>query len=151
MGRVHHVFCPIEPSYCQSHYFLVHIKPPDEWGQSRLPEPLENIRTFYDDGHLTVAAKPISPGQLRSIIKFEEGGCLIFDPMVEETEQRFRTKGYYPPGTYRYKHKKYQYDYVFGPQVTQLEVFEKTTKLLLNGFLDGYNVTVFVYGVSSQP
>ena len=68
--------------------------------------------------------------------------------MDEETEQLFRTKGYYPPGTYRHKHKN---DYVFGPQATQLEVLEKTTKLLLDGVLDGYNATVFAYGVSSQP
>ena len=88
---------------------------------------------------------------MRTIIKFEEDGCLIYDPMDQETEQKFRTKGYYPPGTYRYKHKKYQYDYVFGPQVTQIEVFEKTTKPLLEGVLDGYNATVFAYGVSERP
>jgi len=71
--------------------------------------------------------------------------------MDEETEQKFRTKGYHPPGTYRHKHKKYQYDYVFGPRATQIDVFEQTTKPLLEGVLDGYNATVFAYGVSNRP
>lgn len=67
--------------------------------------------------------------------------------MDPQAEAMYRQKGYLPPGTYRYKHRKYQYDNVFGPNVTQQEVFERTTKPLLDGLLDGYNATVFAYGV----
>ena len=67
--------------------------------------------------------------------------------MDQQAEAIYRQKGYLPPGTYRYKHRKYQYDVVFGPEVTQQAVFEGTTKPLLDGILDGYNGTVFAYGV----
>lgn len=71
--------------------------------------------------------------------------------MDAEAEAAYRLKGYHPPGTYRFKHRKYQYDHVFGPTTTQSEVFERTTKPLLDGILDGYNGTVFAYGVCSLP
>lgn len=68
--------------------------------------------------------------------------------MDPQAEAIYRQKGYLPPGTYRYKHRKYQYDHVLGPNVKQQEVFERTTKPLLDGIFDGYNATVFAYGVS---
>jgi kinesin family protein 18/19 len=109
---------------------------------------LESTRPFFGDGHLTAHVKSSNFGHFRKVIAYEEDGSLIFDPMDPQTESQYRTKGYLPPGTYRYKHKKYQYDQVFGPHATQVEVFERTTKPLLDGIFDGYNATVFAYGVS---
>lgn len=43
---------------------------------------------------------------------------------------------------------RYVFDHVFQMDTTQEEVFEKTAKPLLPGVLDGYNATVFAYGVS---
>ncbi|PVF94748.1 kinesin-domain-containing protein [Serendipita vermifera] len=126
----------------------VRIRPLTEWEAARLPDPLESTRPFFGDGHLTSHVKPTNSGHFRKIIAYEEDGSLIFDPMDPQTESQYRTKGYMPPGTYRYKHKKYQYDQVFGPNATQLEVFERTTKPLLDGIFDGYNATVFAYGAT---
>lgn len=39
------------------------------------------------------------------------------------------------------------FDQVFGMGAEQEEVFAKTAKPLLPGVLDGYNATVFAYGV----
>ncbi|KAG8798504.1 kinesin-like protein Klp5 [Serendipita sp. 411] len=126
----------------------VRIRPATESEAARLPDPLDTSRTFFGDGHLTTQVRPSTFGQLRNIIAYEEDGSLIYDPMDPQVEALYRAKGYLPPGTYRYKHRKYQYDQVFGPKVTQQEVFERTTRPLLDGILDGYNGTVFAYGAT---
>lgn len=43
----------------------------------------------------------------------------------------------------------YIFDHVFRMDASQEDVFEKTAKPLLPGVLDGFNATVFAYGVSS--
>jgi len=48
----------------------------------------------------------------------------------------------------RSKEKQYAFDYVFGQETTNPEVFEKTTKFLIPGILDGFNATVFAYGAT---
>lgn len=45
----------------------------------------------------------------------------------------------------------YLFDRVFEPESTQDEVFRETALPLLPGLLDGYNATVFAYGVSGGP
>lgn len=67
------------------------------------------------------------------------------------------------PGVRRYKDKRsvrlfaencqltrgrYVFDRVFGMDASQDMVFEHTAKPLLAGVLDGFNATVFAYGVS---
>ncbi|KIM29533.1 hypothetical protein M408DRAFT_328780 [Serendipita vermifera MAFF 305830] len=126
----------------------VRIRPPSAWEAARLPDPTDSTRPFFGDGQLSAQARPTTFGQFRNIIAYEEDGSLIYDPMDPQAEAIYRTKGYLPPGTYRYKHRKYQYDNVFGPHITQKEVFERTTKPLLDGILDGYNGTVFAYGAT---
>ncbi|OMJ86997.1 hypothetical protein SteCoe_11396 [Stentor coeruleus] len=53
-----------------------------------------------------------------------------------------------PPGPInkRLNEKKYAFDFAFGENVSQQEVFNKTTMFLLEGVLSGYNATVFAYG-----
>ena len=46
------------------------------------------------------------------------------------------------------KEKQYAFDYVFGKEVLQKEVFEKSVKFALDGVLDGFNATVFAYGAT---
>ena len=45
---------------------------------------------------------------------------------------------------------RYAFDRVFAKDTTQDEVFEDTAKPLLPGLFDGFNATVFAYGVSSN-
>lgn len=40
------------------------------------------------------------------------------------------------------------FDRVFTGESRQIDVYEGTTQRLLDGLLDGYNSTVFAYGVS---
>ncbi len=46
----------------------------------------------------------------------------------------------------RSREKQYAFDYCFDPSSTQETVYNKTTKFLIHGVLDGFNATVFAYG-----
>lgn len=46
------------------------------------------------------------------------------------------------------KEKQYVFDYVFDESAEQLDVFEKSTKFLIEGITEGYNSTVFAYGAT---
>ena len=47
---------------------------------------------------------------------------------------------------HRSREKRYAFDYVFPPREPQQSVYERTTKFLIQGVLDGFNATVFAYG-----
>lgn len=51
-------------------------------------------------------------------------------------------------GNNRSKEKQYAFDYAFDKETNQVEVFNKTTKFLCDGVLNGYNATVFAYGAT---
>ena len=72
----------------------------------------------------------------------------MFDPEETDRAKAFAERGFVPPGTKRYKDKRFMFDRVLGPCARQTEVYEATAKPLLDGLLDGYNATVFAYGVS---
>ncbi|NXK86970.1 KI18A protein, partial [Formicarius rufipectus] len=46
------------------------------------------------------------------------------------------------------KDLKFMFDAIFDENSSQLEVFEQTTKTLIDGFLNGYNCTVLAYGAT---
>lgn len=72
---------------------------------------------------------------------------LTFDPDEKDRARAFVERGFLPPGTKRYKDKRFMFDRVFDGEARQGEVYAATAKPLLNGLLDGYNATVFAYGV----
>lgn len=74
---------------------------------------------------------------------------LCFDPDEKDKARAFMERGFLPPGTKRYKDKRFMFDRVFGHEAKQLDVYEATAQPLLSGLLDGYNTTVFAYGVRS--
>ncbi|KAJ8610296.1 hypothetical protein CTAYLR_009074 [Chrysophaeum taylorii] len=47
---------------------------------------------------------------------------------------------------HRSREKRYAFDYVFGEHHAQQTVYNRTTKFLIQGVLDGFNATVFAYG-----
>lgn len=52
------------------------------------------------------------------------------------------------PGGRRVKDQTFGFDRIFDENVTQGEVYEATTKPLLDNVMDGYNATVFAYGAT---
>ena len=72
--------------------------------------------------------------------------CRVFDPPEDSPVQRF-SKSVVPTGK-RVKDQTFGFDRIFDENSTQEEVFESTTKDLLENVLDGYNATVFAYGAT---
>lgn len=73
----------------------------------------------------------------------------MFDPDEKDKVRAFAERGFVPPGTKRYKDKRFMFDRVFDTDARQPDVYQGTARPLLDGLLDGYNATVFAYGVRS--
>ena len=56
--------------------------------------------------------------------------------------------GFLNPNNVRGKEKKMNFDLVFSPIIGQEKIFDSTTKFLIDKVLNGFNATVFAYGVT---
>jgi len=72
--------------------------------------------------------------------------CRVFDPPEDNPVQRF-SKSVFPQGK-RVKDQTFMFDKVFDENTSQNDVYESTTKGLLDSVLDGFNATVFAYGAT---
>lgn len=103
------------------------------------------------DGSLaTPGRNAISSTCLRQVVQVVDDRVLVFDPEEKDRARAFAERGFLPPGTKRYKDKRFMFDRVLDWEARQVDVYESTAKPLLDGLLDGYNATVFAYGVSSK-
>ena len=48
----------------------------------------------------------------------------------------------------RSKERQYAFDLAFDKDAGQIEIFNNTTKYLIDGIIEGYNATVFAYGAT---
>eukprot|EP00075_Anas_platyrhynchos_P012256 XP_027301509.1 kinesin-like protein KIF18B [Anas platyrhynchos] len=99
---------------------------------------------------VVVRVRPPNPcereGAAHAVLHVVDQHILVFDP--EEPSG--------PPGTalpgrgakHRGKDLKFVFDRVFGEGATQEEVFQHTTREVLDGVLNGYNCSVFAYGAT---
>lgn len=108
----------------------------------------------YDSCIRTDGALSISPAKavtnnapLREVIQIVDDRVLTFDPEERDASRAFVERGFLPPGTKRYKDRRFIFDKVFDHQARQEDVFHNTAKPLLTNLLDGYNATIFAYGV----
>ncbi|KEP54959.1 kinesin motor domain protein [Rhizoctonia solani 123E] len=125
----------------------VRIRPPTDYEFEKLPPPgFTGSSGFNGDGHLTSAPK-LKPYPLRRVVVPCDDRSLTFDPPDEEASKVYETKGYFP-GRKPFKDQLYIFDRVFDQDAQQIDVFEGTTKKLLDGILDGFNATVFAYGAT---
>jgi len=127
---------------------LVRIRPPNSWEATRLPE-----EPNFDDVVLRGEASLATPKKalnspLSHILRVTDKRLLVFDPPDEDTARAFKERGFLPPGTKRYKDRRFLFDRVFDMDAQQRDVFEETAKPLLDGLFDGFNATLFAYGVS---
>jgi kinesin family member 18/19 len=70
----------------------------------------------------------------------------VFDPPEDNPVQKF-SRSVVPNGK-RVKDQTFGFDRIFDENTTQGEVYESTTRNLLDSVLDGYNATVFAYGAT---
>jgi len=90
----------------------------------------------------------VSTATLRDIVQVVDDRILTFDPDEKDRAKAFMERGFMPPGTKRYKDKRFMFDKVLNHEARQEDVYQATSQPLLKGLLDGYNATVFAYGVS---
>jgi len=89
-----------------------------------------------------------SYSSVREIVQIVDDRILTFDPAEPDQAKAFVERGFIPPGTKRYKDRRFMFDRVFRPDASQQEVYDATARPLLQRLLDGFNTTVFAYGVS---
>lgn len=70
----------------------------------------------------------------------------VFDPPEDSPVHRF-SKSVVPQGK-RVKDQTFAFDRVFDENTAQADIYEGTTRNLLDSVLDGYNATVFAYGAT---
>ncbi|KAI0126798.1 kinesin motor domain-containing protein [Xylariales sp. AK1849] len=107
----------------------------------------EDGTMFLGDGSLAAAPTPkLKQTGIRSVIKVVDDRCLVFDPPEDNPVHKF-SRSVVPTGK-KVKDQVFAFDRIFDENVAQTEVYEGTTKNLLDSILDGYNATVFAYGAT---
>lgn len=70
----------------------------------------------------------------------------VFDPPEDNPIQKF-SRSVVPMGK-KVKDQTFGFDRIFDDNASQADVYEATTKPLLDSVIDGYNATVFAYGAT---
>ncbi|XP_074522413.1 kinesin-like protein KIF18A [Halichoeres trimaculatus] len=85
----------------------------------------------------------------RNVVQVVDAHMLIFDPKEEDMScfgsQRVRNRNINKRAN---KDLKFVFDHVFSEDCTQSDIFENTTKGVLDGVMNGFNCTVFAYGAT---
>ncbi|XP_074951034.1 kinesin-like protein KIF18A [Phalacrocorax aristotelis] len=88
-------------------------------------------------------------GNFAKVVHVVDQHILVFDPKEEEVSFFHGKKLTHRDINKRTKKDlKFVFDAVFAEDSSQLEVFEHTTKTVIDGFLNGYNCTVLAYGAT---
>ena len=97
---------------------------------------------------MSTPGKVVNTSTLREVVQLVDDRILTFDPDEKDRTKAFMERGFMPPGTKRYKDRRFMFDRVFNHEARQQDVYEATSQPLLQGLLDGFNATVFAYGVN---
>ncbi|XP_035011426.1 kinesin-like protein KIF18A isoform X2 [Hippoglossus stenolepis] len=85
----------------------------------------------------------------RNVVQVVDNHMLIFDPKEQDTScfgaQRLRNRNINKRAN---KDLKFVFDHVFDENSTQDDIFQSTTKGILDGVMNGFNCTVFAYGAT---
>ncbi|KZV65810.1 kinesin-domain-containing protein [Peniophora sp. CONT] len=126
----------------------VRVRPPTAYESTRLPEAVYDT-TIRGDGTLSAPIRPVaSMSSVREIVQVVDDRILTFDPVETDQARAFVERGFVPPGSKRYKDKRFMFDRVFRYDASQQDVYDGTARPLLNNLLDGFNATVFAYGAT---
>ncbi|NXU16485.1 KI18A protein, partial [Pardalotus punctatus] len=88
-------------------------------------------------------------GSFSRVVNVIDQHVLVFDPKEEEVSFFNRKRVAHRDINKRQrKDLKFMFDAIFDDSSSQLEVFEHTTKSLIDGFLNGFNCTVLAYGAT---
>ncbi|XP_053546765.1 kinesin-like protein KIF18B [Bombina bombina] len=107
-----------------------------------------------EEGNVSVVVRVRPPNQREQegnqhcVVQVVDHNILIFDPEESETSGVFSNLKAYDGTKRKGKDLKFIFDNVFGENSKQQDVFEHTTKEILDGVLNGYNCSVFAYGAT---
>ncbi|KAF9550368.1 kinesin-like protein Klp5 [Mortierella hygrophila] len=141
----------------------VRVRPFNASEQLRIPQAPTNKFNFSADGSLAVLGAGHGRGDgsdslghtgskgqggIRKIVDVLDDSVLVFDPPDAESISKYK-RALLPVQAYRrFKDMRYAFDRVFHEDAQQEEVFENTTRHLIDGVLNGYNGTLFAYGAT---
>lgn len=135
----------------------VRIRPLNEQ-EVALLAPVDTSQPFQGDGGLAGspskaanAASAMRTHYIRPILSPLDDRVLVFDP----AEPVAAARGARKPATHMHMHGngrrardvRYAFDRVFPPPTTQQAVYAGTVEPMLPGLLNGFNASVFAYGV----
>ncbi|KAF9934087.1 kinesin-like protein Klp5 [Mortierella alpina] len=144
----------------------VRVRPFSEHEQALLPQAPANKFNFSADASLSgrsgygpsrgdnshdlsnnIATRG-SATAIRRVVDVLDDRVLVFDPPDAESISKYK-RALLPVQAYRrFKDMRYAFDRVFHEDAQQEEVFENTTRHLIDGVLQGYNGTLFAYGAT---
>jgi kinesin family protein 18/19 len=92
---------------------------------------------------VAVRCRPMNPRETAcqhdSVVKVMDKMVIVKDPPAKDNDF-LREK--------RTNEKRYAFDHVFNDRATQEDIHGVTTKLLIDGVMNGFNATVFAYGAT---
>lgn len=92
-------------------------------------------------------ARTATPNGIRKIINVVDDRMLVFD-LADTNLLNAMHKNAFPNGNSRIRDYKFVFDRLFDEEASQVDVYENTTRPLLDSILDGFNSTVFAYGAT---
>ncbi|KAM4703061.1 kinesin-like protein KIF18B [Rhinophrynus dorsalis] len=107
-----------------------------------------------EEGNVSVVVRVRPPNQREqegnqpSVVQVVDHSILVFDPDEQDTPGIFSSLRGHDGPKRKGKDMKFIFDRVFGESSRQQDVFEHTTKEILDGVLNGYNCSVFAYGAT---
>ncbi|ODQ79190.1 hypothetical protein BABINDRAFT_171951 [Babjeviella inositovora NRRL Y-12698] len=142
------------PSRESSITVAVRVRPFTPGETSHLVKPTTDA-PFLGDGSLSAPARARStlerraaPRGLRKIVNVVDDRMLIFDPPESNPLQRMQRNAFPDNKSARIREYRFVFDRLFDEDAAQSDVYETTTKPLLDSVLDGFNATVFAYGAT---
>eukprot|EP00043_Microstomoeca_roanoka_P000512 m.27942 g.27942 ORF g.27942 m.27942 type:complete len:954 (-) comp10357_c1_seq2:207-3068(-) len=89
-------------------------------------------------------------GEHKQVIQVLDEQMLVFDPKADNNPSFLGNARRRQPRILqrRARDVKFVFDQVFDQDTTQEQVFEMTTKPIIDGILEGYNASVFCYGAT---
>lgn len=138
----------------------VRVRPFTPLELSHLTKKQEN-RSFLGDASLTsteserenegfIRMNKISSKAIRKIVDVVDDRMLIFDPFESSPLANLSNNIAAGKGKQltRFREHRFIFDRLFDESATQQEVYQGTTRPLLDGVLEGFNATVFAYGAT---
>ncbi len=121
----------------------------------------ENPSSSYeitDPGNSTmkvvVRLRPENEEELRSnsmaVAKVLDEHVLVFDPSPDNSPCLTGPPRRMPVLGRKHKDLRFAFDKVFDETSSQMDVFEHTTKSIVDGVLEGINCSVFAYGATGN-